>query len=131
MDDSVNSTFTYKIEEKFGKLSRTTGKKPTLLGMDIHLIGGNKVALNMPSNIAEALEDFDETQKDNVVNPVTSKRFIINDEAKELDNERKLRKHLITTNIFWIMKWSRPDLDTLVYLLCTTAQWSEKEFGET
>ena len=104
MDDSVNSTFTYKIEEKFGKLSRTTGKKPTLLGMDIDLIGGNEVALNMPSNIAEALEDFDETQKDNVVNPATSKRFIINDEAKELDNERKLRKHLITTNIFWIMK---------------------------
>ena len=44
-----------KIEEKFGKLSRTTGKKHTFLGIYIEFIGGKEFAITMPHNIDEDL----------------------------------------------------------------------------
>ena len=39
MDYNVYSMIYDKIEDKFGKLSHTTGKNRTFLGMDIELIG--------------------------------------------------------------------------------------------
>ena len=66
----------------------TTGKKQKFLGMDIKFIGGNKVSLSTPHHVYEALEDFGETLKGNVVNPATSQFFTISSEAKELDDEK-------------------------------------------
>ena len=54
MDDIFNSIMEENIEEKFGKLSNNTGKKRTLLGMDIGFIVGNKVALTKKYHIYEA-----------------------------------------------------------------------------
>ena len=45
-------------EHKFRKLSRTTGNKLALLGMDIEFIGGKKVALTTPHHADEAFEYF-------------------------------------------------------------------------
>ena len=86
MDDNVNSMIADKIEGNFGNLSRTTGKKHIFLGMDIKFIGGNKVTFSTPHHVDEALEDFYETLKGNVVNPTTSQLFTITSEAKELDD---------------------------------------------
>ena len=55
MDDNVNSTISDNIEEKFGKLSRKTGKKHTFIGMDIDFIDGKKVAVSKPHHVDEAL----------------------------------------------------------------------------
>ena len=74
------------------------------LGMDIEFIGGKKVAVSTPNNVDEALEDFGETLKGNVVKPETSQLFTITSEAKELDDGKKERYHFITTKILWIMK---------------------------
>ena len=48
MDASVNPTIVDKIEEHFGKLSQTTVKNHTFLGMYIGFVGGKKVAVSMP-----------------------------------------------------------------------------------
>ena len=77
MDENVNSIIAANIEEKIGKLSHTTGKKHTLLGMDIEFIGGKKVTVSTPHHIDEALEDFGETLKGNVINPATLQPFTI------------------------------------------------------
>ena len=82
MDNSVNSINVDKIEEKYVILSRNTGKKHILLGMDIYFIGGNEVTLTTPHHINETLEDFIETQKVNVANPETSQLFTIANEEK-------------------------------------------------
>ena len=71
MYENVNSMIADKIEENFGKLSCTTGKKHTFLGMDIEFIGGKKVTVSTTHHVDEALEDFGETLKRNVVNPST------------------------------------------------------------
>ena len=72
-------------KHKFIKLSRTTGNKLALLGMDIEFIGGKKVALTTPHHADEAFEYFGKTLEVNVMNPTTSKLLTITDEAKELD----------------------------------------------
>ena len=110
MDDNVNSMIIEIIEEIFGKLSRTTGKNHTLLGMDIKFIGTKKVAVSMQHQVGKALEYFGETLKVNVVNPATSQIFTITSEAKDIDDERKESYHSITTKILWTMKCSWPDL---------------------
>ena len=86
MENNVNSTIAENIEEKIGKLSRTTEKKHTLLDMDIDFIGGKKVTVSTPHHVDEDLEDFGETVKGNVVNPATSQLFTITSESKELDD---------------------------------------------
>ena len=84
--------------------------------MDIEFIGGKKVSLTKPHCINKVLEDLGKTLKENVVNLATSQLFTITNEAKELDEENKERYPSITTRILWIMKKSRPDLETAVYL---------------
>ena len=67
--------------------------------MDIEFIGGNKFAVSKPHHVDEALEDFGETLKVNMVNPETSQLFTITSEAKELDDEKKEHYHSITAKI--------------------------------
>ena len=128
MDDSFNSMIVDRIEEKFGNLYHTTGKKHTFLGTDIEFIGGKKVAVSTPHHIGEALEDFGETLKGKVVNLATSQLFTITSEPKELDDEKNERYQSITAKILWIMKISRPDLETAVYFLCTQLQCPNKAY---
>ena len=94
---SVNSSITENIGYKFGKLLHTTGKKHTFLGMDIEFIEDKKVVLDITHNNNEALEDFWENLKGNVVNPETSQPFTITSEAKDIDDENKESYHLITS----------------------------------
>ena len=89
----INSIIAENSEEKFGKISPTTGKKHTFLGIDIDFIGGNKVAMTTPHQIDEALEAFGKTLKENVLNPTTWQPFTIIDEAKEPDDKKKERYH--------------------------------------
>ena len=72
MDYSVKPVIFDKIEETFWKLSCTKRKKHTLLSMGIKFIGRKKVAFSTSHHVEEALEDFGETLKGNIVNPATS-----------------------------------------------------------
>ena len=87
--DSVKLIIADNIEEQIGKLSFTTGKKHTFLSMDINFIGGKKVLVSILHHVDEALEDFGETLKGNIVNPATSQLFTITRKTKDLDDERK------------------------------------------
>ena len=87
--------------------------------MDIKFIGRGKVTVSMLHHVGKDIEDFDETPKGNLVNPATSQLFIITNEAKELDDGKKWRYQSITAKILWIVKRSRPYLETAVYFLCT------------
>ena len=64
--------------------------------------------MTIPHYIGEALEDFRETLKVNVVNPETSQLFNITNKAKDLDEKKKESYHSTTANILCIMKQSRP-----------------------
>ena len=96
--------------------------------MYIESIGGKEVTVSTPHHVDESLEYFGETLKGNVVNPATSQHFTITSEAKELDDEKKECYHSITAKILWIMKRSRPDLESSVYFLCTRVQCPTYEY---
>ena len=131
MDNRVNSIVSDKIEEKCEKLSRTTGKKHRFLDVDINYIGGVKVAVSTPHHVGKALEYFGETLKGKVVNPTTSQLFTITSEGKELDDLKKYRYHSITNKILWIMKRSRPYLETAVYFICPRVPCpTEEDWGK-
>ena len=131
MDDNVNSMVADNIEEKFGKLSRKTGNNHTFHGMDIEFICGKKVTVSTPHHVDEDIEDFGETLKRNLEKSTTLQLFTITSEAKELEDEKKERYHSITAKILWIMKRSRPNLETAVSFLCTRVQCPTKEdWGE-
>ena len=85
--------------------------------MDIEFISKKKVTVSIPHHVEEDLEDFCESLKGNVVNPTTSQLFIITSEVNDLDDGITERYHLITAKILWIMKLSRPDLETSVSFL--------------
>ena len=67
--------------------------------MNIEFIGKKKVAVSTSHHIEEALKDFGETLKGNLVNPETSQPSTITSEAKELDDKKKERYHLIIAKI--------------------------------
>ena len=96
--------------------------------MDIEFIGGKKFAVSTPHNVDEALYNFGETLKVNVVKPATSQLFIITSEAKELEYEKKERYNLIMAKILWIMNRSQPELEKVVYFICTRLQFPTKEY---
>ena len=125
---NVNSVISDNIEENFGKLSCTTGKKHTLLGVDIKFIGGKKVAVSTAHHVDEAIEYFGETPKGNMVKPTISQLFILTSEAKYLDYLKKERYNLIMAKILWIMNRSQPELEKVVYFICTRLQFPTKEY---
>ena len=92
------------------------------LGIDIQFIDGNEVKVSMPHHVDKDLEELGDILKGKVVNHVTSQLFTIISETKEFDDEIKERYHLINTKILWIMKISRPDLETSVSFICTRLQ---------
>ena len=88
-DDNVNSMIADEMKVKIGKLSCTTGKKHTFIGMYIEFIVRKKVVVSTPHNVDKDLEDFGKIPKGNVVNPTTSQLFTINSEAKGLHDLKK------------------------------------------
>ena len=99
--------------------------------MDIEFIGGKKVTVSTPYHVYEALEYFGATLKGNMLNPATSQFFTITNKEKGIDYEKKERYHSIISKIFWVVKRSRPDLETAVYFLCTRVQCpTEEDWGE-
>ena len=78
-----------------------------------------KIAVSTPHHVGEALEDFSETLKGNVVNPTTLQLFTITSEAKGVDDEKNEHYYSITAKNLWIMKRSRLDLEAAVSFICT------------
>jgi hypothetical protein len=69
VDDNINNMIVDKVEEKFGKLARSKGKKHTFFGMDIEFIGNGKLTIATPQHIEEAIEKFGEDLSTDAVNP--------------------------------------------------------------
>ena len=89
INDKVNTMVVEAIEEKFGKLARTTGDKHTFLGMDVEMISKGKIAISTPQHVDEAIEGLGEEVSGTAVNPAKSKLFLINTESPKLTSAKK------------------------------------------
>ena len=122
VDDKVNDMIVDKVEEKFGKLARSKGKKHTFLGMDIEFIGNGKLTIATPQHIEEAIEKFGEDLSTDAVNPAKSKLFTVTTDSMPLSEPKADTYHSVTATVLWLCKRSRPDLETAVSFLCTRVQ---------
>ena len=119
VDDKVNTKIVDAIEERFGKLARTTGSKHTFLKMDVEMISKGKIAISTPQHVNKAIEGLGEDVNGTAVNPAKSKLFTIDHESPKLTGSKKEIFHSVTAKVLWISQRSRPDLDTAVSFLCT------------
>ena len=64
----------------------------------------------------EAIEEFGENIDEKVTTLASSDLFVVNEQAKQLDEEKSEISHSVVAKILYIMKRARPGLEIAVYL---------------
>jgi hypothetical protein len=98
-----------KIEERYGKMTVTRGKKHTYIGMDIEFTGNGEVQILMKDYILEALEMFPEDCTGKAVTPARNHLFKVDPTMTKLSEERRALLHSITAKLLFVSKRARPD----------------------
>ena len=106
------------------------GKQLTFLGMDIEFNNDKTVSISTPEHIDEAIEFFGEDLKGGITTPATKGLFDVNDKSKPLSKMKQDIFHSVVARLLWIMKRSRPDIETTISFLCTRVANSTEEDWE-
>ena len=113
-----------EVEEHFVELSIVIGNKHTLLVMNID-IKGNTIQVDMDKQLEECIYIFGEDVSASVTSPKTNKIFEVREDNKQLSDKKGELFHLVVAKLLFIMKGSRPDLETAVSLLTTRVSKSD------
>ena len=70
--------FIEKLEERFGVMRKSFGKKHNYLGMEVEFNDDGSVSFKVPDHIQETIDDFGEDLGSAANNPANKKIFIIN-----------------------------------------------------
>ena len=89
VNDDMNTMIIDAIEEKFGKLARTTGNKHTFLGMDVEMISRGKIAVSTPQHVDKAIKGLGEEVNGTAVNPAKRKLFYIDTKSPKLTGDKE------------------------------------------
>jgi hypothetical protein len=81
----------------------------------------------MKDQLQEAIDMFGEEVDKSVVTPVLKNLFVINSEAKELNNEDSDTFHSVVAKLLFIMKCTRPDLEMVISFLMTRVSKSDED----
>ena len=103
------------------------GKQLTFLGMDLEFNDDRSVSISTPEYIDEAIEHFEEDVSKKVSSPATKQLFEIDEKSSTLEKKKQDIFHSVVARLLWIMKRSRPDLETAVSFLCTRVSCSTEE----
>jgi len=129
-DPKVVSWIIEKIEQRFGKMSVTRGKEHVFVGMDFKMREDNKVEITMKDYIKECITGYEKvngeiTGKGNT--PGKHDLFAVDEEATELDEDRKDLFHHIVSKLLYVSKRARLDIDLVISFLCTRVSKSTEE----
>ncbi|KAG7366075.1 reverse transcriptase RNA-dependent DNA polymerase [Nitzschia inconspicua] len=118
----VEDIFT-KLQEEFGKeapLTVTRGKVHNYLGMRIDFSIEGKVQLTMPSLVNEIIEQLPPSLASGpCATPAANHLFQVNTKAEKLPQDSSDLVHRMTTQLLYLCKRARPDLQTAVAFLTT------------
>ena len=124
--DVINTMKTH-----FGELTVTRGKKHRFLGMNITINEDKNIEIEMKDQLQEAVDLFEQADGSQVNETVTSPARPhlrdINLENMRLCNAKQEAYHSIVAKLLWIMKRSRPDLETAIGFLCTRVAKSDDD----
>ena len=77
------------------------------------------IQVDMVKRLEECMEIFGEDVSTLVTSPATKKFFEGREDAKQLSDKRRELFHLVVEKLLFIVKRSRPDLDTAVVFFIT------------
>ena len=114
-----------KIEQKFGKMTKTYGDDQEFLGMDIKFEKG-KVRVGIPRHILKAFEAFGEEITRNSATPANSFLFEVRD-SPELDEKRADAFHSVVSSLLYTSRRCRLDIQTPIGFLTTRVSCSTED----
>ena len=119
------------MKEHFGDLTVTRGNKHRFLGMNITINKGKSIEIEMKEQLLNVIEMFTLADGQDVDGIVTSpaQRHLkeVNPDYKPLSPDKADILHSIVAALLWIMKRSRPDLETAISFLCTRVSKIDKD----
>ena len=127
VDEKVVTKIIEDIKLDYGDLVISRGKEHKFLGMNIKFNENNTVQIGQKEYIAESIELFDEDVSQNVSTPATKNLFVVNPDAEPLDESKADIFHSVVAKLLWVMKRSRPDIETVISFLCTRVSCSDTD----
>ena len=115
VDPDVVTKVIEKIEERFGKMSVTRGKKHVFLGMEICFLDNGTATIGMKEYVKEAISEFGEIIDKSAASPAKRDLFEVDGEAENLEKARRCR----------VWRSHRP----YVHMLCREG-WKREGSGE-
>ncbi|KAG7374846.1 reverse transcriptase RNA-dependent DNA polymerase [Nitzschia inconspicua] len=123
VDPEVVEEIFAKLQEEFGKeapLSVTRGKVHNYLGMRIDFSVDGKVQFTMPTLVNEIVAQLPPTMATGPsTTPAANHLFEVNNKAAKLSIQDSDLLHRLTTQLLYLCKRARPDLQTAVAFLTT------------
>ena len=127
MDEKVIDDIICVLEKKFGKFTITKGKKHTFLGMNMEFHDDGRVSVEMKNQIMEALDMIGEDVDLRVTSPAPKHLFEVDDNCEKLSERKSEIFHSVTAKLLYIMKRSRPDIETAISFLCKRVSKSDTQ----
>ena len=123
----VLSTIIKNLEDKFGKINVSRGRKHTYIGADIEFNNNKEVLLSIKTYIQECVNDFGEDLSLPAVTPAAKHLFTVGKDTPCLDTKRSDIFHSIVMKLLWVSKRSRPDIQTALSFLCCRTSKSDTD----
>ena len=118
-------------KEHFGYLKVTRGNKHRFLGMNITINKEKSIEIETEGQLLNVIEMFVLAEGQDVEKIVTSPAQKnlreVNPDCKPLSPDKADLFHSIVAKLLWIIKRSRPDLETAVSFLCTRVSKSDED----
>ena len=115
------------LEDVYGEIRTTRGKKHDYLGMDIEYKGNKEVEVCMRWYLQEAIEEFPLEISGAAATPAALHLFKVNPEESKLDEDRARSFHTAVAKLLFVTKRGRGDLMTAISFLSTRVKEPDED----
>ena len=119
-----------KLEDRFGVMRKSFGKKHNYLGMEVEFLDDGSVQFMVPDHIKEAIEDFGEDLGRTAPNPANKNIFKVDPESILLCEKKRQKLHSLVQKLLWITQRARPDIMVPIAFLTRRVQKATVEDWE-
>jgi hypothetical protein len=127
VDSKVVTEVIEKIEERFGKMTVTRGKKHVFLGMKIDYLESRTAEIDMSDYLREGIEEFPEVINSSAATPARRDLYEIDEKSKLLDPKRGAIFHSIVAKNLYVSHRGRLDIQLPIAFLCTRVSCSTEQ----
>jgi hypothetical protein len=127
VEPEVVTQIVAKIEERFGKMTVTRGKKHVFLGMDICFMDNGTATIKMKEYLKEAMSEFGEQISKSAASPAKRDLFEIDEDSEILGKDRGEIFHSVSAKLLYVSKRGRLDTQLTVAFLCTRVSRSTEQ----